>query len=241
MDASANGIRHPHIVWLVPAVTVVALLAASCSPASNSIPSGKKVPTSPSPAAPNANPTIAPPAVQVLPPQDNWPWHGNRLSMGTGKIPWGGRWEMFLYRSGDGVGVGLRLDGGRPTMGCCLRSLRRVRPMAYIKTSVRRGVIIAHVSSEIELVKYDCIQCPDVGGTILHITSGRLLGVPQIALVFVTANGAGGNDGNLIAFDRNHRRVDRDWIGLPPTCTAHICPRGLAWGSLEPGTKGVFR
>jgi hypothetical protein len=147
---------------------------------------------------------------------------------------------MFLYRTEDGVGVGVRLNGGSPAMGCCLTSLRSgVRPLVYIETSVGRGVIIAHVSPDIESVKYDCIQCPNVEGTIPRIANGRSRGVPQVALVFVTANVAGGNDGNLIAFDAGHHLVDRDWIGLPPACSVHRCPVGLRWGSLEPGTKEV--
>jgi hypothetical protein len=255
IDASAHVKGHrPHLAWLVPAV-MLALVAASCTRASNSVSSGENVPSSPSSsgrhdltpapvpataetstAPQSVDPTAqTPSAVEALKPRD-WPWHGKRLELGTGRIPWGGRWTMFLYRTVDGVGVGVHLNGGRPAMDCCLTSLRSgMRPMGYIETSVGRGVIIAHVSPDIELVKYDCIQCPNVEGTIPRIVSGRSRGVAQIALVFVTANAAGGNDGNLIAFDPEHHLVDRDWIGLPPACTGHRCPVGLTWGTLVPG------
>jgi hypothetical protein len=115
-----------------------------------------------------------------------------------------------------------------------------MRPMAYLETSPGRGIVIAHVSPDVEWVRYDCIQCADVTGVIPRNENGRIYGIPQIALVFISANADGGNDGYLIASDANHHRINRDWIGLPPACTVHRCPVGLAWGSLAPGTSGLF-
>ena len=148
---------------------------------------------------------------------------------------------MFLFNTEEGVGIGFRLGGGRPATGCCLTHLGRgSRPMTYIETAAGRGVVIAHVSPDIERVRYDCIQCKDVAGIIPRHENGRLHGIPQIAVLFVGANEEGGNDGYLIAYDASHIRVDRDWIGLPPACSARRCPVGLVWGSLVPGTETHF-
>lgn len=160
-----------------------------------------------------------------------------RPTMATGDIRGVGHWALFLYPRGDRVGVGFQIGDGQPTMACCLARLHSpIRPLAYIPIRNVGGVVIAHIDSNVGGVRYDCIQCSDVRGTISHIGNGRVTGVPQLALVFVRPNADGGNDGYLVAFGNDRIKIDRDWIGLPPFCSGPACPNGLAWGSLELGT-----
>jgi hypothetical protein len=163
--------------------------------------------------------------------------------MGYRPYPLGGRWESFLFNTNDGVGIGLRLGQRKATMGCCLTPLASgARPMAYVEISPRRGVLIAHIAPDVERVKYDCVQCEDVVGIIGRQIMGRFYGIPQTAVLFISANGEGDNDGQLIAFSISNggfHRVARDGIALPP-CGTERCPVGLAWGRLAPSTTKFF-
>jgi hypothetical protein len=54
--------------------------------------------------------------------------------------------------------------------------------MAYVEISHRRGVLIAHIASDVERVKYDCVQCEDAVGIIGRQLDGRYYGIPQLSL-----------------------------------------------------------
>ena len=104
--------------------------------------------------------------------------------------------------------------------------------MAYVEISPGSGVLIAHIAPAIEHMKYDCVQCEDVMGIIARHINGRFYGIPQTAVLFISANRGGDNDGQLIAMDAYGHRRDRDRIALPP-CSTQRCPAWLAWGLLS--------
>jgi hypothetical protein len=242
----------------VSAIILFAFLAAACTGDAPETVSNREI-SSHSPGI-DPMPTSAPPAAEasLTPhPEPRAPENsglepyglshaaatriGSRLTMGRGSTPGVGAWTLFLYtRRNDRVGVGLQIGDGEPAMACCLGRLHSpARPLAYIPIRHLGGFVLAHIEPNVARVRYDCVQCGDARGFITYIVRGRLIGVPQLALVFVRPNSADGNDGTLLAFGNDYRRIDRDWIGLPPFCTGPPCPNGLAWGSLELGTERV--
>jgi hypothetical protein len=241
-------------------IVLGALLAAACTAATPEAVSSSGV-SSPSPSsrvvdrtpAPSSSPTVTSP---IPGPEPRAPENSGtepfglsdaaaeridgRLTMGRGEIQGAGTWTLFLYRKGERVGVGFQIGDGKPTMACCLARLHSLaRPLAFIPIRNHGGVVLAHIDPHVGRVRYDCIQCNDARGFFTYIMNGRLIGVPQLALVFVRPNPDGGNDGNLVTFGAEGR-IDRDWIGLPPFCSGPPCPNGLAWGSIGLGTSRFF-
>jgi hypothetical protein len=247
--------RHPRVRV---AAILCALLAAACTGGPGEAISSPGV-SSPSPSqvvdqtpAPSSTPTEASP---IPAPEPRAPENSGtepfglsdaaaeridgRLTMGRGEIQGAGAWTLFLYRRGERLGVGFQIGDDKPTMACCLARLHSpIRPLAYIPIRNHGGVVLAHIDPHVGRVRYDCVQCSDARAFITHIANGRLIGVPQLALVFVRPNAEGGNDGSIVAF--GHGPIDGDWIGLPPFCAGSPCPNGLAWGSIELGTSRFF-
>jgi hypothetical protein len=220
------------------AICGLVILTASCTggPTGGAKPSVSQAPVTA--AAPSSPSPPAPLKLDAGVSHFNEHWRSQRrLQWDWGRVPWGGRWKSFLFNTNDGVGIGFQLGHRLATMGCCLTPLASgARAMAYVEISHRRGVLIAHIAPDVERVKYDCVQCEDVVGIIGRQLNGRYYGIPQTAVMFISANGEGDNDGYLIAFDRHGHRLAQDWIALRP-CGTEGCPAGLAWGSLLPGTR----